>query len=505
MLLAFAPTALTPGTAAPAIGARAARNTAFSTFRHADATALPMEVCEGVMPAWLCGSYYRNGPGLFEAGERVLEHWFDGYAMILRIALAPGEPPLLSTRYVESEAYAAARAGEMRFAEFMTPQVAPGSGMVAIAKAAAALAAGDPTDNACVNVVRRDGQLQAMTETQRSWCEIDPETLATRRKIPGATALAALDRARAARPAGGGWINVGTSIAPPLWSQYSIFRLDDADEARGARDDPCADGAAPYWLHSFAVTRRKVVVIEQPAAYDVGAMLGLSQASHGSVDWKPERARAARARPQQRRGRDAHRARLLLLPHRERFDDADGGVALDVCMFKDPQILTGLRLDSLTSDALARDLPRSRLTRITLPADGGAPTMAEVDDANATGEFTDLPSIAPAAVGRDDYRFVYAIGASRPTCVSNRLHKTDVAGAGGDRTFEVEGTLPGEPLFVPRPGGSDEDDGAVLSMATDADGGTSLYVLDAKDMSLLARARSPIGLPAGFHGEFVPS
>ena len=46
----------------------------------------------------------------------------------------------------------------------------------------------------------------------------------------------------------------------------------------------------------------------------------------------------------------------------------------------------------------------------------------------------------------------------------------------------------------------DEDDGAVLSMATDADGGTSLYVLDAKDMSLLARARSPIGLPAGFHG-----
>ena len=46
-------------------------------------------------------------------------------------------------------------------------------------------------------------------------------------------------------------------------------------------------------------------------------------------------------------------------------------------------------------------------------------------------------------------------------------------------------------------------DGAVLSMATDADGGTSLYVLDAKDMSLLARARSPIGLPAGFHGEVV--
>ena len=498
MLLGFAPTGLvTP-----------AARSAFTTFRHADATALPMEVCEGALPPWLRGSYYRNGPGLFEAGERVLEHWFDGYAMLLRIALAPGEPPLLSTRYVESEAYAAARAGEMRFAEFMTPQVAPGSGVLAIAKGMAALAAGDPTDNACVNVVRRDGQLQAMTETQRSWVELDPETLATRRKIPWeGDGVGQLSTAHAQRdPAGGGWINVGTSIAPPLWSQYSIFRLDDATPTKREvlATIPCADGAAPYWLHSFAVTRRKVVVIEQPAAYDVGAMLGLSQASHGSVDWKPERGTRLHVLDRSSGEVETRTVPAFFFFHiANAFDVAGGGVSLDVCMFKDPQILTGLRLDSLTSDALARDLPRSRLTRITLPADGGAPTMVEVDNAQATGEFTDLPSIAPAAVGRDDYRFVYAIGASRPTCVSNRLHKTDVAGAGGDRTFEVEGTLPGEPLFVPRPGGSDEDDGAVLSMATDADGGTSLYVLDAKDMSLLARARSPIGLPAGFHGEFV--
>ena len=63
--------------------------------------------------------------------------------------------------------------------------------------------------------------------------------------------------------------------------------------------------------------------------------------------------------------------------------------------------------------------------------------------------------------------------------------------------------LPGEPLFVPRPGGTDEDDGALLAMGTDADGGTSLYVLDARDMRLLARCRAPVPLPAGFHGQWV--
>ena len=102
--------------------------------------------------------------------------------------------------------------------------------------------------------------------------------------------------------------------------------------------------------------------------------------------------------------------------------------------------------------------------------------------------------------GCADYRFVYGIGAARPTPVSNRLVKTDVAGRGGDAAFEVAGMLPGEPLFVPRPGGAEEDDGVLLSMGTDPDGGSSLYVLAAQDMRLLAQCRSPVPLPAGFHG-----
>ena len=62
--------------------------------------------------------------------------------------------------------------------------------------------------------------------------------------------------------------------------------------------------------------------------------------------------------------------------------------------------------------------------------------------------------------------------------------------------------LPGEPLFVPRPGGTEEDDGVVLAIGTDPEGSTSLYVLDARTMRLVARCRSAIALPAGFHGEW---
>ena len=187
------------------------------------------------------------------------------------------------------------------------------------------------------------------------------------------------------------------------------------------------------------------------------------------------------------------------------FDAADGSVAVDLCRFDGPDIVTALRLDRLTDDALVADLPRSRLERMTLPADGGPPTFESLDDVAHTGTFSDLPSIAPSARGDAAYRYVYSIGAARPTAVSNRIVKTDVSGAGADRHLDVPGMLPGEPLFVPRPGGGDEDDGVLLAMGSEADGGSSLFVVCARDLTLLARCRSPIALPAGFHGEWLPS
>ncbi len=49
-----------------------------------------------------------------------------------------------------------------------------------------------------------------------------------------------------------------------------------------------------------------------------------------------------------------------------------------------------------------------------------------------------------------------------------------------------------------------EDDGVLLSVVLDADAGTSfLLVLDARDLSELARAEAPHHIPFGFHGQFA--
>ena len=62
---------------------------------------------------------------------------------------------------------------------------------------------------------------------------------------------------------------------------------------------------------------------------------------------------------------------------------------------------------------------------------------------------------------------------------------------------------PGEPVFVPAPGATAEDDGVLLSVILDPERGTSsLLVLDAATLAERARAEVPHHIPHGFHGQY---
>ena len=101
------------------------------------------------------------------------------------------------------------------------------------------------------------------------------------------------------------------------------------------------------------------------------------------------------------------------------------------------------------------------------------------------------------------YKFVWAIAADRPTRLANKLIKielrteppsspsraTDGEGGrtGGAKTncFAEPNCFPSEPVFVPRPGATSEDDGVLLCLLNDEVARTtSLVVLDAATMAL---------------------
>lgn len=70
--------------------------------------------------------------------------------------------------------------------------------------------------------------------------------------------------------------------------------------------------------------------------------------------------------------------------------------------------------------------------------------------------------------------------------------------------WHKEGSYPGEPVFVPSPGATAEDDGLLLSVVLDGLKGRSyLLVCNARSLEEVGRAEVPHHIPFGFHGLYT--
>ena len=114
----------------------------------------------------------------------------------------------------------------------------------------------------------------------------------------------------------------------------------------------------------------------------------------------------------------------------------------------------------------------------------------------------DFPRINYRAHNGRPYRYAYGAGATEDQVPLATVTKVDVE-QGEATVWAREDCFPGEPVFIPAPDGTAEDDGVLLSVVFDALRGSSfLLVLDAATMEELARAQAPHRVPFGFHGSW---
>ena len=117
----------------------------------------------------------------------------------------------------------------------------------------------------------------------------------------------------------------------------------------------------------------------------------------------------------------------------------------------------------------------------------------------------EYPSTNYRRVNGRDYRFVW--GAADAPGSDGRYRssivKFDIR-TGASSTFSDGDRVYGEPVFVARPGATDEDDGVLLAVGTSqrADA-AALAIIDARTMALVASAEVGSSIPLGFHGSFV--
>jgi beta,beta-carotene 9',10'-dioxygenase len=117
----------------------------------------------------------------------------------------------------------------------------------------------------------------------------------------------------------------------------------------------------------------------------------------------------------------------------------------------------------------------------------------------------EFPATNYKRVNGNEYRFAWGAsdGPDASHGYTSSIVKMDVRTGASTSFFDGEHVF-GEPVFVTRPGGSDEDDGVLVSVGSRNDADTSrLVIIDAKTMELVASAAVGCAIPLGFHGSFI--
>ena len=444
---------------------------------------------EGTIPEWVEGRLLRNGPGAFRAGDREVNHWFDGFALLRAFEIADGGVTH-SARFLESEAYDHARdRDELGFMEFGTN---PDQGLL---RRLYQVARGRFTDNASVTITRIGGEFAAVTETPRS-VTFDPDTLEARRTHAFEDDLAAVwslahahydfDRAEA----------VGLAVDLGRKSHYRVYRRPKGGTRREEVGSVAVD--RPSYMHSFAVTTDHVVLTEHP--FDTHPLrMATGKPFVENFRWRPDAGTRFLVLDRATGDLVAEHtvAPFFTFHHANAFVD-DGAVVVDLVAFDDADVVSDLSLDALRRPDASP--PGGALRRYRLPLDGG---VAEATTLHP-GPL-EFPMIDYRRTNGRRQRYVWGAGSAteRPRGFLDCIQKVDTARAEATATWAEPDTFPGEPVFVGRPDRDAEDDGVLLSVALDAAAERSvLLVLDAAALTELGRARLPGVLPMGFHGQF---
>ncbi|XP_060902015.1 carotenoid-cleaving dioxygenase, mitochondrial-like [Labrus mixtus] len=499
----------------------------------------------GKIPEWINGNLLRNGPGKFEIGNQKFNHWFDGMALLHQFKICNGEVTYKS-RFLSSDSYQANKEhNRIAVSEFGTVNV-PDPCKNFFQRFLSRFELPKPTDNANVSFVTYKGDYYVSTETN-AMHKVDPETLERTKKVDWSKFIAV--NGATAHPhtePDGTTYNMGNSYNPK-GASYNIIRVpptkDTDDETlEGATvlcSIPSLEKTKPSYYHSFAMSENYVVFIEQPIKMDllkiVTGKLRTKSISDGFywdpklntifhlIDKKTGKVRSIK-----------YLAKALSTFHQINAYEEGGFLIIDMCASDDGQAISNYNVQNLRQSGEALDEVYNTLCRVfprrfVLPLNVGNDTPFNQNlnnqfNTTATAIRTakskvfcthedlhgedihqygglEFPQINYSKYNTKPYRYFYGCGFRH--LVGDTLLKMDLNGK-QMKVWERTGLYPSEPIFVPSPNATEEDDGVVLSVVItpNKDKSTFLLVLDAQTFEELGRAAVPVNIPYGFHGTF---
>ncbi|XP_074535969.1 carotenoid-cleaving dioxygenase, mitochondrial-like [Halichoeres trimaculatus] len=499
----------------------------------------------GKVPEWINGSFLRNGPGKFEIGNQTFNHWFDGMALLHQFKISNGQVTYKS-RFLESDSYQANkelnRIAVSEFGTLMMPDPCKNFFQRFLSR----FELPKPTDNANVSFVTYKGDYFVSTETNMMH-RVDPETLETTKKVDwskyiavnGATAHPHTDPDGTAYNMGNSYTTKGAYYniicVPPTKEKAD----DTLEGAKVLCSIPSVDKSKPSYYHSFGMSENYVVFIEQPIKMDllkIAAGKLITKSISDSFSWDPKLNTIFHLIHKQtgKVSSIKYLAKALSTFHQINAYEEDGFLILDMCASDDGQAISNYNIQNLRKSGEALDEVYNTLCRVfprrfvlPLNVDNTTPLNQNLNNqlsTTATATRTDknkvfcthedlhgedlhqyggleFPQINYTKYNTKPYRYFYGCGFRH--LVGDTLIKMDIKGK-QMKVWEQPGLYPSEPVFVPSPNATEEDDGVVLSVVItpNKDKSTFLLVLDAQTFEELGRAAVPVNIPYGFHGTF---
>ena len=249
------------------------------------------------------------------------------------------------------------------------------------------------------------------------------------------------------------------------------------------------------YVHSFGMSQNYMILTCCPLQVAPWKLLLRDKPFIRNFQWKPRLGTRFQLVP--RPGRSGSRRTLKAEPfflfHHVNSFEQKGLLKVDLIAYPNADIVDQLSLENLRQE---RAIDFGRLRRYTIDPQAGT-----VEREWESSHPIELTRIHYSRVNTREYRYVWGVGAGREESVFyDRILKLDVT---NDQAlyWQEPDTFPGEPIFVTSPTGVDEDEGVSLSVVLSSEQEKSfLLVLDAADMTEMARVWLPGVVPHGFHG-----
>jgi beta,beta-carotene 9',10'-dioxygenase len=456
---------------------------------------------KGAIPVWLDGHFLRNGPAIFEVGGRRYNHWFDGLAMLHRFGFNNGVVSY-TNRFLDSRNYRGVKAkGRMVYDQFSTN---PDRGFFTklIDTLDFSLQLGD---NNLVSFGKFAGDLVALGETPTP-ISIDSHSIATkgRQRLRGAK----LTMVTVAHPT---YDSKRKSVfsysvrALPVLSRYVVWQMPYDSNRRRTLCTIKPRLGQPSYMHSLGATENHLILAEFPLLMSP-AKLFLNVLTDSpfitNYSWKPDLGtRFLVINKDTGQTTATLEADPFFAFHHVNAWEEGGEIVLDIAAYSDAAVIQNTYLDTLLGPH-GGNLSWSTLRRYRLPMKGAG----RIDSWQALSEPAfEMPWVHPKLGGRP-YRYAYGYGFENSGNLNDCLFKIDVQDsdtANNYVSWNEDGCYPSEGVFVPRPDGSVEDDGVVLSLVFDSRSDESfLLILDATSFDEIARAPTPFPIPFGLHGAY---